>query len=714
MVLGETKHILSTFINDSNAPFIYEKVGNRFERFMIDEFQDTSVGEWKNMLPLLQNAMASSEECSVFIVGDVKQSIYRWRGGDWRLLQERAKQMLGEESVEVKHLEKNYRSLKNIVEFNNNIISKVVECDNSHLNATLDEALGNDHISNELHTSLRGIVEAAYDKHAQEPARKGDEMGYAEATIYDSTLLDSPFIEAIHNAKERGYDYCDMLILVRGATDGRKVADALFAYKEQLIAEGKETFNVLTSDALTIESNAITEFIIAVLRLATNANNNIERGIYNRFLKKPFDHEFEVEEIELLHSIAHLSPMEAFELIVERFRLNENSEHIAFLQAMHEQVIAFTTSRNADIQRYLSWWDEKGRNDSISVEMSDNTIEIMTIHKAKGLERPVVILPYAKWDTSPRASLRPVVWAKAESEDREAAAVGEFPVIFGNTMQQSSFSEEYYRELVMSHVDAINLLYVALTRASEELYIYLPSRLNTKSKGEDDKITSIVPLVSGALSKVCPTPEEYNGVEGKERIVFNYGHKVTTHSAKRGSTSEDIILNFYPTHQPTLSIHTPSKRYDDEGLRAGSKERDMGIKLHHIFERAHNIEELHNAINALEIDCMIGAEEAVSLHANIDQAMQNPNAKEWFTRAWDDVKTEAEIITSSDIRRPDRVMIEGGRAVVVDYKFGHIKSKAHVKQVNDYIDILNQMGIYSEIEGYVWYITLGEVVAVTK
>ena len=713
MVLGETKHILATFINDSNAPFIYEKVGNRFERFMIDEFQDTSVGEWKNMLPLLQNAMASSEECSVFIVGDVKQSIYRWRGGDWRLLQERAKQMLGEDSVEIKHLESNYRSLVNIVEFNNNIMSKVVEHDNHHLNSLLDDARANNHISNELYSSLSGIVEAAYEKHAQNPARKGDEAGYAEATIYDTTLIDSPFIEAIRSAKERGYNYRDILILVRGATDGRKVADALFAYKEQLTAEGKESFNVLTSDALTIESNAITEFIIAVFRLATNANNNIERGIYNRFLNKPFDHELNEEEIGLLRDVAHLSPMEAFEHIVERFHLNERSEHIAYLQAMHEQVIAFTTSRNADIQRYLSWWDEKGRNDSIIVEMSDNTIEIMTIHKAKGLERPVVILPYAKWDTTPRAALRPVVWAKADNENRDAAAVGEFPVVFGSAMQQSSFSEEYYRELVMSHVDAINLLYVALTRASEELYIYLPSRLNTKSKSEDN-ITSIVPLVSNALSAVCSTPEEYNGVEGKERMVFSYGKRVTTHSAKRRSTSEDIILDFYPTHQPTLSIHAPSKRYDEEGLRAGSKERDLGIKLHRIFERANNIEELHRAIDALEVDCFVSAEEAVSLHANIEQALQNPTINEWFTKSWDDVKTEAEIITPSDIRRPDRVMIEGSRAVVVDYKFGHTKSKTHTKQMNDYMEIINQMGIYTKIEGHIWYITIGDVVTVTK
>ena len=708
MILGETKHILSTFINDSNAPFIYEKVGNRFERFMIDEFQDTSMGEWKNMLPLLQNAMASSQECSVFIVGDVKQSIYRWRGGDWRLLQERAKQMLGDENVSVKHLEHNYRSLKNIVEFNNKIMDKVVEKDNTHLNTILDEAYANKAISKELHSSLSGIVAAAYEKHAQTPARKESEEGYAETTIYDTTLLDSPFIEAIRSAIERGYKYSDILILVRGATDGGKVADALFAYKEQLIAEGKASFNVLTSDALTIESNAITEFIIAIFRLATNPKNDIERGIYNRFLNKPFDHTFDEEELALLRHIAHLSPMEAFELIVERFSLNSNREHIAYLQAMHEQVISFTTSRNSDIQRYLTWWDEKGRNENICVEMTDNTIEIMTVHKAKGLERPVVIIPYAKWDTTPRASLRPVVWAKASQQSEDAASVGEFPVIFGSAMQQSSFSEEYYRELVMSHVDAINLLYVALTRASEELYIYVPSRLNTKSKSEDS-ITSIVPLMSEAIGTICPEPETYNGVEGRERMVYAYGKRVATHATKHGAASEDIILDQYPTHHPELRIHIPSSRYAEEGLKAGTRERELGKLLHRIFERAHTIEELHTAIEALEVDGSIDAEVALSLHANIDDAMQNHTIKEWFTKRWDEIKTEAEIITSRDTRRPDRVMIEGERAVVVDYKFGQAKSKSYHRQVREYIDILNQMGIYSHVEGYIWYITIGEV-----
>jgi len=140
MLLSETKYILSEFIGHNDAPFIYEKVGNRFEHFMIDEFQDTSVKEWENFLPLLQNAMAQSEATSVLIVGDIKQSIYRWRGGDWKILHSQAQRALGADSTELVNLTENYRSLPAVVDFNNKAIGRVVEADNRALNATLDEA----------------------------------------------------------------------------------------------------------------------------------------------------------------------------------------------------------------------------------------------------------------------------------------------------------------------------------------------------------------------------------------------------------------------------------------------------------------------------------------------------------------------------------------------------------------------------------------------
>lgn len=713
MVLGETKHILATFINDSNAPFIYEKVGNRFERFMIDEFQDTSLGDWRNMLPLLQNAMASSEDCSVFIVGDVKQAIYRWRGGDWQLLQAKAQEMLGKDSVEVSRLGHNFRSLRNVVEFNNKLITEVVERDNLYLNRMLDEAHANGNVSKEAHDSLYNIIETAYNEHAQIAARESSEAGYTEATIYDSTLMDSPFIEAIESAIARGYRYRDILLLVRNAKDGERVANALFAYKERLAADGREVFNILTSDSLTIEASDITEFIIAIFRLAVDAKNDIERGVYNRFLGKGLDHTFDEEEIALLTHLAHLSPMEAFEAIMAHYKLDSRKEYIAYLQAMHEQVIAFTTSRNADIQRYLKWWDERGCNEAISVEMTDDTIEIITIHKAKGLERPVVIIPYTQWDISPRIILRPVVWAKATEQDSDASAIGEFPVIFGGTMQESLFSEEYYREMVMNHMDAVNLLYVALTRASEELYLYIPSKLNTKTSRADG-IPTIVPLITSSLSAVVDQPEHYTTESGNERIVYRYGTPVAEHRAEVDSRTNDMVLDSYPTHRPEISIHFPARRYEEEGLKAGTTEREMGIKLHRVFERAHNISELHSAIDSLEIDCIIDAQEREMLHLSIEQAMLNPKVKEWFEAEWDEIKVEAEIITQNDSRRPDRVMIKGQRAVVVDYKFGSIINTSHNRQVGKYMELLAKMGRYSHIEGYVWYIPLGEVVEVCR
>ena len=712
MLLGQTKGILSTLIDNSNTPFIYEKVGNRFERFMIDEFQDTSVSEWDNMLPLLQNAMASSDKCSVFIVGDVKQSIYRWRGGDWQLLQSIAQNDLGTEDVEIVHLKENYRSLGNIIKFNNSIISRVVEIDNHYLNESITAALKAGNIDNKLYTSLHNILERAYAEHAQEIATSKKEEGYARLSIYDTTTMDSPFIEAIEDAIKRGYRYSDILILVRGANDGQKVANQLFAYKEKMFtAEGKQGFNILTSDALTIESSKVTDFIIAVMRLCANPCNDIERGVYNRFLRLPFDHTFDDQERELLARISHLSPMEAFELIVSSYKLDNDKENIAFLQAMHEQVVSYSTSRNGDIQRYLKWWEERGKDDSISVEMTDNTIEITTIHKAKGLERPIVIIPYCKWDTTPRSALRSVVWASANKDAGEIANIGDMPVIYGSDMQNSSFTAHYYQEMVMSHVDAINLLYVALTRASEELYLYVPSRLNKKS--ETQNISSTAPLLTTAIKTLPCRIEEHSNELGHCMIEYHYGQQLAAPLPKRhDSASKDIILDNYISHKPDIKVRYPSSRYSAEGLKCGSSQQQYGIKLHSLFERADNEEQLFAAIRELENNAIIGATDIPQLEASIRKSLDIPCVKEWFNYEWDDIKREAEIISLTDIYRPDRVMIKGRKAIVVDYKFGEKTDNRYKQQVKRYIELLREMSLYDTIEGYVWYISLGEVVKV--
>ncbi len=707
MVLGETKHILSTFVDDSNAPFIYEKVGNRFERFMIDEFQDTSVREWQNMLPLLQNAMSQSEACSVFIVGDVKQSIYRWRGGDWRLLQDVAIGDFGHDNVRVERLEHNFRSLEKVVDFNRNLIDSVVATDNQYINNIIDNALNSKHINKSLHASLHDIVSTAYDKHKQVLGKEYDDEGYAEITFFDTTLDDSPFIEVIEDAINRGYRYRDILILVRGKNDGRKVAERLFAYKEQ----SKRGFNVLTSDSLTIENSEITQFIISLFRLAVDPTNDIERGVYNRFLNNSLEHKFDDRECEFLSRIAHLSPMEAFEAVVVEYRLYERTEQIAYMQAMHEGIVSFSTSRISDLQHYLDWWEEKGKNDTLSVEMTDDTIEISTIHKAKGLERDVVIIPYCKWDTAPRVVLQSVVWSKATTGD--AADIGEFPVVYGKDMQNSAFTPDYYTELVMSHVDAVNLLYVAVTRASKELYMIVPTKLNTKSKSTDT-INDIVPLLSVAANSYFPDAEMCSDVDGVRRKIHRHGTKlhIKEREAQRGADS--VVLNDYTSHLPEVKVHYRSRRFADEGISFSNDSLRLGIRLHRVFEGAQVFDDLMRNITRMENDALISPAEARDIRENVAKFMTNDVVCEWFSDGWDDVKCEAEIVASGEVRRPDRVMISGRRAVVVDYKFGDKRSARYLEQVKEYMDLLHKMNLYDEIEGYVWYVNLGEINKVVK
>ena len=711
MVLSKTKDILSDFIDDSNAPFIYEKVGSRYDHYMIDEFQDTSVREWRNMLPLLREALSSNPEASVFIVGDIKQSIYRWRGGDWRLLNNDAIEDLGRENTIVEPLKKNYRSLPNVVKFNNGLISNVVAKDNDFLNTSLIDAQSSNKIKPSTKESLYDIMLNAYSDYEQIPAKEG-ESGYAKVVAFDSSAMNSPFIDAIESAIKRSYRYGDILILVRGNTDAKKVADALFAYKqEKFTSKNLPGFNILTPATLTLESCDIVEFIISVMLLALDPSNDIERGVYNRYQGLPLDRTFSDEEKLWLNQTAHLSPLEAFENIVSRFELHKRKESIAFLQAMHEQILAFSSQRVVDIQYYLKWWEERGKQEAITVEMTDDTIEITTIHKSKGLERPIVIIPYSRWDMSPRASLHPIVWAKANDDTTTTTTIGDFPIVYGSTMENSDFSEEYYKELVMSHVDGINLLYVAITRASRELYMYVPTTLSSNSKSGEN-INTTAPLIIDAAKAICSTPEIIQN-DGKDiACIYTYGEPTQCESNKEDKNNNDILLEEYISHKPTIKVRYPSHRCIEEGIINSSKALSDGIRLHRLFERAITEQDLRNAVKRMSLDCLIDAEQAEALNTKVSDILTDSRVKEWFSNDWESVKCESAIIADGDIRRPDRVMIANERVVIVDYKFGDKHSTSYRKQIAEYMQLIARMGKYKQIEGYVWYISLGEIESV--
>lgn len=703
MLLSETKYILSKFIADNDAPFIYEKVGTRFDRFMIDEFQDTSRKEWENFLPLLRNAMAQTTDTSVLIVGDVKQSIYRWRGGDWKILQETAPTALGNETAVVS-LQDNYRSLPVIVEFNNDAIGKVVGCDNDMLNTQLDEACGNGKISSALRDELHDTLAKAYAGHRQNPKRGTSGTGYVDITLYDE---EPPVIERIKSVLDKGFSPKDIMILTRSRSDGKKIAGVLLDFMHDN-TDPRYKFDIMTQEALVISSSPVVRFVISVLSLAANPEDRVERSVFRGFSgSTSFEAPLSAEESYFLRSIRLLSPEEAFERTVMHFDLGREPRYTAYLQALHESVVRFCSGKTADIRSFLQWWEETGYKQSLNIEQSESTIEISTVHKAKGLEKKVIIIPYCNWALDPRSStgeIKNFIWSQPHG-DSDMEELGKFPVKTKRTMEDSYFAEGYFREKIQSHVDNINLLYVAFTRAAEALHIFIE-----RPKKAEGSVGTVGRLLLAALGKEGFKP----GADGCEHLEFGQFASPVKDDVKKGDTAhketEHVTIDLYGVSEADMRLRLPSQRYFEDGASAELAPRNFGILMHKAFSQAVTVADIYDAVRQMTRDALISEPEAERLKAEIDKALSDPTVSSWFGEGWSEVRNENDIIVpkSSSTRRPDRVMTKGNKATVIDYKFGEEHSERYARQLREYMQLLHRIG-YVEVDGYIWYVRLGRI-----
>ena len=725
ILLSQTKNILSEFIEKNDAPFIYEKVGNRYEHFMIDEFQDTSHKEWRNFLPLLQNSLAQSERTPVLIVGDVKQSIYRWRGGDWQILARHVADDLGHSNIEQRSLIENRRSLPLVVQFNNAMIGRVVERDSDVLTTALATATNEGAISTTEAEQLSQLLPNAYRGHSQKPMRQSTSEGYISITRFglDKSLeqnTEPPIIECVERILSAGYRPSDIMILSRNKDDGKRIATRLLDYTGS--SEARFRFDVITQDALTVSYDPVAGFIIACMRLAINPKDDLSRLTINKYLAecgtdRALDAELSDDEQEFLARMRSTSPEEAFEQIVMRYALNKQPEAVAYIQALHEMIVSFCTNRVADIPLFLRWWDEKGHKTALTAQENKQAIEISTIHKSKGLERKVVIIPYCSWKMEPMPNSP--LWV--DSSDSEFENVGRIPLRYKGDMANSDFSADFHRERVSSHIDNINLLYVALTRAKEQLHIMYPASAAS---------TTVGALINGAIQidgdrAILPAKEEESNrpIEGCVSEADNcqlieFGEFTAPEPTQRSNSeqTERIILDDYPTRDTSsqLRLRLPMQRYFEQDGEVRLSPRNFGVAMHKVFEQATSIDDIYAAIETMQRNSMLSDDECEQLHQMIGEAMNNPQIAEWFDGTWSEVRNEHSIIVPGGaMYRPDRVMISENRTVVVDYKFGLEQKASYTRQIANYCDLLRQMG-YENVEGYIWYIALGEVVAVNN
>lgn len=677
--IADVGELISSLVADNDAPFIYEKSGNRYDHFMIDEFQDTSTMQWRNFVPLLHNALAQAAGSPVLLVGDVKQSIYRWRGGDWSLLADGVQREFSE--VELEPLTINRRSGRNVVEFNNDLTHHAVEYISSQIAEEIHNALATGALSHQKASEFEQMVRRAYTDYKQQAAPNATE-GYVSVVAYEPDTTPHPALARIEELQERGYRASDIAVLVRTNREARRIAAEILEYKNSPTRDPKYNFDIVTQEALAISSSSAVKFVMAILSLTANPDDKLARAFYNDYFSRPFEEPLSEGEREFIFSLSLLQPEEAFNEIMLRYPMLSSREEVPYLQALHSQIIAFAAGKVADTALFVRWWNESGSEESVALPQDADAITIITIHKSKGLGFKAVVIPYCNWTLRPMSSS--IVWMEPNAP--LSKQIGKFPVAFNKSVAQSDFSNGYYNELTMAAIDSLNALYVAITRAKQELHILLP----------DDAGATTVGAIVKSLTGVGESCREYS-----------LGTPPTNTPEERPQPS----LSHFNTHSPSekIAVRYTHQRYDPESHNSDSlSPRDYGILMHRTMEHATTRQEMNSQIDAAIIDGILSETDAERLRGRIEEALQDERVAEWFDGSWELMLSEREIIDQGTYCRPDRVMVKEGRAVVVDYKFGSKTPAGHRHQIKAYADLLGRMG-YERVEGYLWYITIGQV-----
>ncbi len=714
ILLADTTRLLSDVIHDNDAPFIYEKTGNRYKHLLIDEFQDTSKLQWKNILPLIINSLGSGH--TTMLVGDAKQSIYRWRGGNMNLLLKDLYSDLGS-FMELKMeeiLSMNFRSKKEIIDFNNAFFSSA---------STLAEE--------QLEMNEFKLLKLAYNKEIkQEIAEKNTTGGYVSIKFLNNNKSETDSagwkaeamertFDSISELLQKKYSYRDICVLVRNNDEGNDLANFLFT---------KGIKNFISPDSLLIEASPKIQFILNIFRFLSDNLNTIARSeiiyYYKRYLSESTaeewhevfsDHKFaktkrkpepnalfEGLEENLFNKIlpekftrelSRLSRLPVFELseqIVAIFGLNKKPD--AYIQRFQDLIIEFAVRTGSSLESFLHWWENSNavKKASVIIPESTDAIRIMTIHKAKGLQFPVVIMPFAEWQLTPKAN--EIIWMDATNSPYHE--LGTVAVTSSSKLKETFFSEEYLEEIHHTFIDNLNLLYVAFTRAEEKLFVF------TKQDNETD-LNSVSKLLFRTLRLLdSGLADHFIAGENHDKIK----------SDQDTSRFHNEVLKSYPVSVRKDKLVLKSRSVDLISVLENQKitKSGYGIIVHNILAAIQSKSEARQVTEKFMFEGLITEEDKQHILEEINQLFEIPEFAEYFDNR-NIIMSERDIILpDGEVLRPDRVIIRNNEVKVIDFKTGK-RDVSHADQVLRYAEQLENMG-YSNIVCEIVYLQEKQIV----
>ena len=689
-LLADTNALLHNIVREGDPSFVFEKIGSNIRNVMIDEFQDTSRMQWDNFKLLLNEGL--SQGADSLIVGDVKQSIYRWRNGDWTILNG-LKGQLGPFPIEEKTLNTNRRSEAAIVQFNNEIFTSACQ------------------ILNDMHKQEQGSecteLKNAYQDVRQETNRetvRGSvkftfltdkiDVSYQEETLQQLT-------EEVESMAQQGVSLNDMAILVRKNGVIPVVADYFDKHTPYRIVSD-EAFRLDASLAINMLMDAIRYLVeprnsIAQAQLAIAYQNEVlhKEMDLNTLLLGDLDEYLPSAFIEELDTLRLMPLLELLEKLTRIFQLSLIENQDAYLLSFYDHVNDYLQKHSSELTAFVKHWEEKLCFKTIPSGNIEG-IRILSIHKSKGLEFHTVFLPFCDWKLeNERTSY---IWCTPPEAPFDELQL--LPINYGTNMNESIYQNDYRKEKLQLWVDNLNLLYVAFTRPQCNLVVWC------KEKGSN----TVSELLSSALvGTSCQT------IESLDNCIYQLGEvcpsktssskKVSTNKLVQTPESIPVKLESLDTPIEFKQSNRSADFIDGEDDMSGKYIR-QGQVMHSLFSMIRTPNDVPGAIARLRMEGIIESDkhEQQTLKL-VNWALKHPQVKEWFSGEWS-LYNECAILYRENgelqTRRPDRVMMKDGEVIVVDFKFGKPYPEYNI-QVKEYMDLLHGMG-YEQVSGYLWYV----------
>ena len=731
LLISDINILLKKIINENETPFIYEKIGMRYNHILIDEFQDTSKFQWENFKPLITNSLSSNY--NNLIVGDIKQSIYRWRGGDWNLLLSSVEKEIGTKRVLHEVLENNWRSQKNIVDFNNTLFNLAPQ----YLQQFYNEGLSgvNDKLKKEVEAQnyLQILTDAYADSFQKIPALDSKAGGRVKIHFFKPEnprskkswreKLPDVFPQTIDELlREKNYLPKDIAILVRKNAEGQEIIDLLLQY----MAKNPDAaqYGIISGDSLFVSKSLIVRILVSAIKYLVNKNDEIELKslLYNYQKidgKKTDAHGiFSAKRndlsvflpAEFLKNTQKLRKLDIYNLtesLIRIFELQKHEEEHPYLRAFQDAVLDFIATQNTGTVAFLLWWENEAKKLTIQMPENQDSITVMTIHKSKGLSFKLVLVPFCDWSLDHSYTISPILWAKSSSYPFQLFDY--LPVKYSQTIGKTEFAFDYLHEKLHTFVDALNMLYVAFTRPEQELII-----MTAATDGK--KLSSVADLLNRAVKMGTQNPDlqDFTKYFNSESNIFTIDNNYTYAASEIKKTARDgsFQMHTYPSFdwQNKVKIKYNSEEFFIENVDFITERVNYGTLMHEILASIKTQKDIKPALQLMFFAGKINMQQYKKLLVKLNEIVSFKLVSDWFSDSWKVLNEKAILDAKGNIKIPDRILIQDKKAVVIDFKFGKPFEK-HKEQINTYAKLLQEMG-YEKISSFLYYPDRQEVIEV--